>query len=108
MSFKRSLPDLGRSGTFQDLSAWKLVQGFLGFRVLRVWGLGTFCVRQTRHVRTLVLDLDDTLIHSDWTRGRGWKTFKRPGAEDFIRAMAQYYELVIPSHLSCAGAPAIR
>lgn len=38
-----------------------------------------------RHVRTLVLDLDDTLIHSDWTRGRGWRTFKRPGAEDFLR-----------------------
>ncbi|CAL5218977.1 g732 [Coccomyxa viridis] len=48
-----------------------------------------------RHVRTLVLDLDDTLIHSDWTRGRGWRTFKRPGAEDFLRQMAQYYELVI-------------
>lgn len=47
-----------------------------------------------RHVRTLVLDLDDTLVHSDWTRGRGWRTFKRPGAEDFIRTMAQYYELV--------------
>lgn len=38
-----------------------------------------------RHVRTLVLDLDDTLVHSDWTRGRGWRTFKRPGAEDFLR-----------------------
>ena len=38
-----------------------------------------------RHVRTLVIDLDDTLIHSDWTRGRGWRTFKRPGAEDFLR-----------------------
>ncbi|CAL8462668.1 g2201 [Coccomyxa elongata] len=48
-----------------------------------------------RHVRTLVLDLDDTLIHSDWTRGRGWRTFKRPGAEDFLRQMAQYYELVV-------------
>ena len=32
-----------------------------------------------------MLDLDDTLIHSDWTRGRGWRTFKRPGAEDFLR-----------------------
>jgi len=46
-------------------------------------------------VRTLVLDLDDTLVHSDWTRGRGWRTFKRPGAEDFIRQLAQYYELVV-------------
>ena len=32
-----------------------------------------------------MLDLDNTLIHSDWTRGRGWRTFKRPGAEDFLR-----------------------
>ena len=48
-----------------------------------------------RHVRTLVLDLDDTLVHSDWTRGRGWRTFKRPGADDFIRQLAQYYELVV-------------
>ena len=49
-----------------------------------------------RHVRTLVLDLDDTLIHSDWTRGRGWRTFKRPGAEDFLRQV---------SALSCQGSP---
>ena len=26
---------------------------------------------------------------------RGWRTFKRPGVEDFIRSMAQYYELVV-------------
>lgn len=43
-----------------------------------------------RHVRTLVLDLDDTLIHSDWTRGRGWRTFKRPGAEDFLRQVTSF------------------
>jgi hypothetical protein len=49
-----------------------------------------------RHVRTLVIDLDDTLIHSDWTRGRGWRTFKRPGAEDFLRQ--------VPA-LSCQGPP---
>lgn len=48
-----------------------------------------------RHIKTLVLDLDDVLVHSDWTRGRGWRTFKRPGVEDFIRNMAQYYELVV-------------
>ncbi len=56
-------------------------------------------------MRTLVLDLDDTLVHSDWTRGRGWRTFKRPGAEDFIRQLVQYYELVVfTSQLpTCAG-----
>ena len=49
-----------------------------------------------RHVRTLVLDLDDTLIHSDWTRGRGWRTFKRPGAEDFLRQAC-------PASLACSS-----
>ena len=49
-------------------------------------------------MRTLVLDLDDLLVHSDWTRGRGWRTFKRPGAEDFLKQMAQLYEIVIYTH----------
>lgn len=44
---------------------------------------------------TLVLDLDDTLILSDWTRERGWRVFKRPGAEDFLKHMAQFYEVVV-------------
>lgn len=48
-----------------------------------------------RHIKTLVMDLDDVLIHSDWTRGRGWRTFKRPGADEFIKDMAQYFELVL-------------
>lgn len=48
-----------------------------------------------RHVPTLVLDLDDVLVHSEWTRGRGWRTFKRPGVEDFLKRMAPYYEMVV-------------
>jgi hypothetical protein len=48
-----------------------------------------------RHVQTLVLDLDDLLVHSHWTRGRGWRTFKRPGVEDFIKHMGQFYEIVV-------------
>lgn len=48
-----------------------------------------------RHIKTLVLDLDDVLIHSDWTRGRGWRTFKRPGADEFVKDLAQYFELVV-------------
>jgi len=50
---------------------------------------------QAAHIKTLVLDLDNVLIHSDWTRGRGWRTFKRPGADDFIADLAQYFELVV-------------
>jgi len=47
------------------------------------------------YVKTLVLDLDDVLVKSDWNRQRGWKTFKRPGVEGFLRQMAQYYEVVV-------------
>ena len=50
---------------------------------------------RARHVPTLVLDLDDVLVHSEWTRGRGWRTFKRPGVEDFLKRMAPYYEMVV-------------
>lgn len=45
--------------------------------------------------RTLVLDLDELLVYSDWTRELGWKTFKRPGAEIFLQHMSQFFELVI-------------
>lgn len=48
-----------------------------------------------RHVKTLVLDLDDVLVKSDWTRARGWRTFKRPGVEDFLFAVAQRFEVVV-------------
>jgi import inner membrane translocase subunit TIM50 len=41
---------------------------------------------------TLVLDLDDTLIKADWKRERGWRVFKRPGVDDFLKHMAQFYE----------------
>jgi import inner membrane translocase subunit TIM50 len=59
-------------------------------------------------VRTLVLDLDHTLVHSDWTRSRGWRVFKRPGVEDFLAAMSQYYEIVVyTSQLSTYAEPII-
>jgi import inner membrane translocase subunit TIM50 len=44
---------------------------------------------------TLVLSLEDLLVHSDWTNKTGWRTAKRPGVDYFIRYLSQYYELVI-------------
>jgi len=41
------------------------------------------------------LDLDGVLVKSDWNRERGWRTFKRPGVDAFLRHMAQYYEVVV-------------
>lgn len=87
---------------------------------------------QEQHVFTLVLDLNETLLYSDWKvyntfyycfrtftlffnvmgviclhfsflscmylkRDRGWRTFKRPGVDDFLEHLAQYYEIVVYS-----------
>jgi import inner membrane translocase subunit TIM50 len=44
---------------------------------------------------TLVLSLEDLLVHSEWSREHGWRLAKRPGLDYFIRYLSQYYELVI-------------
>lgn len=44
---------------------------------------------------TLVLSLEDLLVHSKWNREGGWQVAKRPGLDYFIRYLSQYYELVI-------------
>ncbi|XP_075499902.1 LOW QUALITY PROTEIN: mitochondrial import inner membrane translocase subunit TIM50-like, partial [Primulina tabacum] len=50
-----------------------------------------------QHVFTLVLDLNKTLICSDWKRDRVWRTFKRPGVDAFLEHLAQFYEIVVYS-----------
>ncbi|KAL8228906.1 hypothetical protein R6Q57_013806 [Mikania cordata] len=52
---------------------------------------------QEQHVFTLVLDLNETLLYSDWKRDRGWRTFKRPGVDDFLERLAQFYEIIVYS-----------
>ncbi|KAJ1723802.1 mitochondrial inner membrane protein required for protein import [Coemansia erecta] len=51
---------------------------------------------------TLVLCLDDMLIHMDWTKEYGWRIAKRPGLDHFLAYMASMYEVVVfstqPSH----------
>ena len=44
---------------------------------------------------TLVLSLEDLLVHSEWSREHGWRMAKRPGVDYFLRYLQQYYELVI-------------
>ena len=44
---------------------------------------------------TLVLSLEDLLIHDKWDREHGWRTAKRPGVDYFLRYLNQYYELVL-------------
>ncbi|KDP39291.1 hypothetical protein JCGZ_01048 [Jatropha curcas] len=50
-----------------------------------------------QHVFTLVLDLNETIIYSDWKRDRGWRTFKRPGVDDFLQHLGRLYEIVVYS-----------
>ncbi|KAJ0253284.1 Mitochondrial import inner membrane translocase subunit TIM50 [Hirschfeldia incana] len=47
------------------------------------------------HVYTLVLDLNETLLYTDWKRERGWRTFKRPGVDAFLERLSQFYEIVL-------------
>ena len=44
---------------------------------------------------TLVLSLEDLLVHSEWSREYGWRMAKRPGVDYFLRYLSQYYELVV-------------
>ncbi|KAL8992563.1 MAG: hypothetical protein Q9169_007005 [Polycauliona sp. 2 TL-2023] len=58
---------------------------------------------------TLVLSLEDLLVHSHWTREHGWRMAKRPGVDYFLRYLSQYYEIVIFTSLpSMTGDPIIR
>eukprot|EP01147_Barroeca_monosierra_P005526 gene5526-7207_t len=45
---------------------------------------------------TLVLDLEDTLLHSEWTARHGWRTIKRPSLDEFLITCYQLgFEIVI-------------
>jgi mitochondrial import inner membrane translocase subunit TIM50 len=58
---------------------------------------------------TLVISLEDMLVHSEWTREHGWRVAKRPGADYFLRYLSQYYELVLFTSVPFAiGEPLLR
>lgn len=44
---------------------------------------------------TLLVDLDDMLVHSSWDRQHGWRTAKRPGVDYFLGYLSQFYEIVL-------------
>lgn len=44
---------------------------------------------------TLVLSLEDLMIHSEWTREYGWRIAKRPGLDYFLGYLFQYFEIVV-------------
>ncbi|BCR85267.1 protein translocase subunit TIM50 [Aspergillus chevalieri] len=48
-----------------------------------------------RQPYTLVISLEDLMVHSEWSREHGWRVAKRPGIDYFLRYLNQYYELVL-------------
>lgn len=57
---------------------------------------------------TLLLSLDDLLIHSEWSREHGWRTAKRPGIDYFLAYLSQFYEIVVfTSQPSYTAAPIV-
>ena len=57
---------------------------------------------------TLVIGLEDLLMHSEWTREHGWRMAKRPGVDYFLKYLSQYYEIVIFTSVpAMIGQPAL-
>lgn len=44
---------------------------------------------------TLVISLEDLMVHSEWTREHGWRIAKRPGLDYFLAYLFQYFEIVV-------------
>ncbi|EDW37192.1 GL25662 [Drosophila persimilis] len=44
---------------------------------------------------TLVLEINDILVHLDWTYQTGWRFKKRPGVDFFLRKCSKYFEIVV-------------
>lgn len=49
---------------------------------------------------TLVLGLEDVLVHFEWSGEHGWRIAKRPGLDYFLRYLHSSYELVLFSNQS--------
>ncbi|VDP81917.1 unnamed protein product [Echinostoma caproni] len=108
-------------GRWGGKNAWKL--GFLslgcsavfgfGF-VVALWGKSSFCSDissikdpvsekllpdpvQPPYYQppyTLVLEINDILVHPDWKFRTGWRFKKRPALELFLQQLSPYYEVV--------------
>jgi import inner membrane translocase subunit TIM50 len=44
---------------------------------------------------TLLIELKDLLIHSNYDRKMGWMHQKRPGLDSFLNRLFDYYEIVV-------------
>ena len=59
------------------------------------WLLDLETMKYPDYIPTLVMDLDKVLCHMEYDRKTGWQVVKRPGADQFLKEMQHYYELVV-------------
>eukprot|EP00397_Hematodinium_sp_SG-2012_P021069 GEMP01021743.1.p1 GENE.GEMP01021743.1~~GEMP01021743.1.p1 ORF type:complete len:352 (+),score=62.70 GEMP01021743.1:106-1161(+) len=52
-------------------------------------------IHYPEHLPTLILDLDKVLVKLEYDRRNGWQVIKRPGADEFLKHMSYFYEIVI-------------
>ena len=48
-----------------------------------------------QHPKTLVINLNGTLVHQTYKLGVGIEVFKRPGLSTFLQRMSRQYEVVV-------------
>ena len=59
------------------------------------WLLDLETMKYPEYIPTLVMDLDKVLCHMEYDRKTGWQVVKRPGADQFLKEMQHYYEIVV-------------
>lgn len=61
------------------------------------WLIDLETMKYPEYIPTLIMDLDKVLVHMEYDRKTGWQVVKRPGADQFLKEMQHYYELVVYS-----------
>jgi mitochondrial import inner membrane translocase subunit TIM50 len=56
---------------------------------------------------TLVLSLEDLLVHEEWSRENGWRIAKRPGLDFFLMYLSRHYEICLFTSIPMAMADPI-
>lgn len=59
------------------------------------WLLDLATMKYPENIPTLVLDLDRVLLKLEHSSSKGWHVVKRPYADQFIKELSMYYEIVI-------------
>ena len=59
------------------------------------WLLDLETMKYPEYIPTLVMDMDKVLVHMEHDSRQGWRVVRRPGADQFLRELQHYFELVV-------------